>query len=238
MKKALVLLVIALITVGAVFAAGSKEALPDTKKSEGVMTYAQYVAADLDSEVVIEAYIQDCQIYSAWGNTSIYLQDADGAYFVYRYTCSDAEYAKLVKGTKVKVTGYKSEWAGEVEITDAKVEVLSGSWLAKAEDVTSLLGTDALKEKNNKKVAIKGLEVTKAPMYNWDGSGEKGNDVYFGITNGTFASQFLVESDLCTQDSDAYKAAEGLKVGDKIDIEGYLYWYNGPQPHITSITVK
>ena len=30
-------------------------------KSEGVMTYAEYAAAELDSEVVIEAYVQATQ---------------------------------------------------------------------------------------------------------------------------------------------------------------------------------
>ena len=31
-------------------------------------------------------------------------------------------------------------------------------------------------------------------------------------------------------------APEGLKVGDKIDAEGFLYWYNGVNPHITKIS--
>ena len=31
---------------------------------------------------------------------------------------------------------------------------------------------------------------------------------------------------------------EGLNVGDKIDAEGFLYWYNGVNPHITKITKK
>ncbi len=38
-------------------------------------------------------------------------------------------------------------------------------------------------------------------------------------------------------DSDVYKAIEALNVGDVIDVEGFLYWYNGAQPHITSVTV-
>ena len=38
-------------------------------------------------------------------------------------------------------------------------------------------------------------------------------------------------------DSDVYKAIEGLKVGDVIDIEGFLYWYDAAQPHVTSVTV-
>ena len=29
-----------------------------------------------------------------------------------------------------------------------------------------------------------------------------------------------------------------LKIGDTVDMEGYLYWYEGANPHITSVTVK
>ena len=36
----------------------------DTEKSEGVMTYAEYLAAPVDSDVVIEAYMQAKQVYS------------------------------------------------------------------------------------------------------------------------------------------------------------------------------
>ena len=33
-----------------------------------------------------------------------------------------------------------------------------------------------------------------------------------------------------------YAAVETLKVGDKIDVEGFLYWYSGAQPHVTKVT--
>ena len=49
---------------------------------------------------------------------------------------------------------------------------------------------------------------------------------------------FTVESYLCGNDTDVYKAVESLKVGDTIDLEGFLYWYNGANPHITGVTVK
>ena len=26
-----------------------------------------------------------------------------------------------------------------------------------------------------------------------------------------------------------------VNVGDKIDVEGFLYWYNGAQPHVTAV---
>ena len=45
------------------------------------MTYAEYVAAPLDSEVVIETYVQGNQ--SWWDNKiTVYCQSPDGAYFM------------------------------------------------------------------------------------------------------------------------------------------------------------
>ena len=43
---------------------------------------------------------------------------------------------------------------------------------------------------------------------------------------------------LCGSDTDVYKAVENLKVGDVVDMQGFLYWYEGANPHITSVTVK
>ena len=94
-------------------ASASSEA--EDTKSEGVMTYDEYVAAALDSEVVIEAYVQAKQ--SWWEDqATVYAQDKDGAYFLYNMACSEEDYAKLTTGTKIKVTGFKAEWSGEVEI--------------------------------------------------------------------------------------------------------------------------
>ena len=46
------------------------------------MTYAEYVAAEVDEPVVIEAYVQANQ--SWWdGKLTVYTQDKDGAYFLY-----------------------------------------------------------------------------------------------------------------------------------------------------------
>ena len=48
--------------------------------------------------------------------------------------------------------------------------------------------------------------------------------------------QFTIETDFTNSASDVYKAAKELKVGDVIDLEGVLYWYLAPSPHITKIT--
>jgi len=44
-----------------------------------------------------------------------------------------------------------------------------------------------------------------------------------------------VESYLTGADTDVYKAVEELKVGDKVDITCFLYWYNGANPHVIGI---
>lgn len=223
------------------------EAVAD-EKSEGVMTYEEYMAADLDSEVVIEAYVQAKQ--SWWDDkATLYTQDQDGAYFIYNAICSEEDYAKLVPGTKIKVTGYKTEWSGEVEIAEgATFEIEDGSYIAPVTDVTDLLATDDLISYQNQFVAFNGMTVEAAGqdadgndvafLYNWDGSGEDGNDLYFNVSLNGQTYTFTVESYLCDNTTDVYNAVKNLKIGDTIDMEGFLYWYEGTNPHITSVTVK
>ena len=208
-----------------------------TKKSEGVMTYAEYDAAKTDDKVVIEAYVQGKQ--SWWENkANIYLQDGDGGYFLYELPISEDDYKKLTTGTKLKVEGYKTEWSGEVEIGDGKFEIEEGNWVATAEDVTALLGTDDMIKKMNKLVAFKDMTVEKEFQYKWDGSGSEGDDLYFDVSSNGKTYTFTVESYLCDKDSDVYKAVKELKVGDKVDLEGFAYWYEGLNPHITSAKKK
>ena len=211
-------------------------------KSEGVMTHDEYLAAAVDDEVTIETYVQAKQ--SWWDNqATVYSQDKDGAYFLYNMACSEEDYEKLVPGTKIKVTGYKSEWSGEVEVTDAVFEIEDGSYVAEAEDVTSLLGTDELIDHQNEFVAFKGMTVEDsgdgaAFLYSWDGSGSDGDDLYFQVSYNGQTYTFTIESYLCDNTTEVYQTVKNLKVGDTVDMEGFLYWYEGVNPHITSVTVK
>lgn len=235
----LLALVMALMCVGC---AASEDA---DAKSEGVMTYEEYVAAELDSQVVIETYVQDKQ--SWWDNTAtVYTQDKDGAYFVYGMACSEEDYAKLTPGTKIKVTGYKAEWAGEVEIVDATFEIQDGNYVAPAVDATAWLGTDELIKHQNEFVSFKGMTVEAAGqdengndvayLYAWDGSGQDGDDLYFNVSLNGETYTFTVESYLRDNTTDVYAAVKGLQIGDTIDMEGFLYWYEGVNPHIVSVT--
>ncbi len=214
-------------------------------KSEGVMTHEEYMAAAVDDEVVIETYVQAKQ--SWWEDkATLYTQDQDGAYFIYNMACSEEDYDKLEIGTKIRVTGYKAEWEGEVEIAEgATFEILDGEYIAPVTDVTELLGTDELIEHQNEFVSFKGMTVEAkedpdgnevAYLYNWDGSGQDGSDLYFDVSLDGETYTFTVESYLCDNTTDVYNAVKELQVGDVIDMEGFLYWYQGVNPHITSVT--
>ena len=214
--------------------------------AEEAVSYADYAAAELDTEVTIEASVQAHQ--SWWdGKVTIYAADEDGAYFLYEVPCSEEDAEKLVPGTKFKATGFKSEWSGEVELADISAfEILEGEgYIAEPVDVTELLGKDELAEKMNQLVAFKGMtvepstiegdETEYAFLYNWDGSGEDGNDLYFNVSKDGATYTFTVESYLCGPGTDVYEAVKALNVGDVVDLEGFLYWYNGANPHITAV---
>ena len=232
MKKIIAVLMLLCMVVS--LAACNKGEFDPAKKSEGVMTYAEYDAAAMDAEVVIEAYVQATQ--SWWDNKiTAYLQDPDGAYFCYEMACTEEDAAKLTKGTKIKVTGTKGAWAGEIEIMDAKFEfVESEAWVAEATDVTALLGTEELIKHQNKYVTFKGLTVSKVEYKN----GEPGDDIYVTVSKDGAEYSFCVERYLTDPDTAVYKAVGELQAGDTIDVDGFLYWYEGVNTHITGVTKK
>ena len=202
-------------------------------KSEGVMTYAEYDAAAMDAEVVIEAYVQATQ--SWWDNKiTVYAADADGAYFIYEMACSEDEAALLTPGTKIIVTGYKGAWAGEVEVMDATFAFVEGgdTYVAEPIDATALLGTEELINYQNQLATFKGMTIEAIEYKN----GEPGDDIYVTVSLGGASYSFCVERYLTGPETDVYKAFAELKAGDIVDIEGFIYWYEGVNTHITAVS--
>ena len=226
----------------------SSEEETEAADAAEVMSYEEYMAAELDSNVVIETYVQAKQ--SWWEDkATLYTQDQDGAYFVYNVACSEEDYEKLVPGTKIRVNGYKAEWSGEVEIMDGTFEFVEDgdTFLAEAFDATELLGTDELINHQNQFLTFKGLTVEAAGqddagndvafLYNWDGSGSEGDDLYFNVSKDGETYSFVIESYLCDSTTDVYAAVKNLEIGQTVDMEGFLYWYEGVNPHITAVSV-
>ena len=221
-----------------------KDAAAEAVAELAVMSHADYDAASADNQdpVYVETYVQATQSWYE-GKITIYAQSPDGAYFIYNAACSEEDAARLVPGTKIAVKGNKAAWAGEFEIIDATIEILEGdSFIAEAFDATELLAKEEeLMAHQNEKVVFKGLTVAAqddGAAFNYKDSVGKTDDLYIRFTKDEGTYNFCVEFYLCGNDTDVYKAVEGLKVGDTIDLEGFLYWYNGANPHITGVTVK
>ena len=221
MKKIIAMLLVLTMALALAGCGGSK-----------AMTHEQYMAAEMQAEVTVETYVQ---AHQSWrdNKVTVYCQSPDGAYFLYELSCSEEDAAKLTPGTKIRVTGNKGEWAGEVEIMDGTFEFVKGdSYVAQALDVTALLGTDEMISHQNEFVAFKGMTVEAIEYKN----GEPGDDIYVTLSKDGASYEFCVEGYLTGPDSDVYTTVGALNVGDTVDVEAFLYWYEGMNPHITAIT--
>ena len=221
-------------TTAAVETEATETEAAETEAAAAVMTHEEYMAAELDSAVTIETYVQGHQ--SWWDNkVTVYCQSPDGAYFLYELACSEEDAAKLVPGTKILVNGFKGEWAGEVEVMDGTFAFVEDgdTFIAEALDVTELLGTDELINHQNEFVAFNGLTVEAIEYKN----GEPGDDIYVTLGYNGASYDFCVEVYLTGTDSEVYTTVGALNVGDVVNVEGFLYWYEGANPHITAITV-
>ncbi|MBO4734311.1 MAG: hypothetical protein J5662_07530, partial [Clostridia bacterium] len=158
MKKILCL-ILATVFVLAFASCGEPESFDPIKGTESgkgvtaVMSHKEFIAANIDTPVTVETFVQAKQ--SWWeGKASFYTQAEDGAYFIYQMPCTKEEYDALGAGTKIRVSGKKAEWSGEIEIADATFAVLDGNFAAEPLDVTALLGTDELAAHQNEYVSF------------------------------------------------------------------------------------
>ena len=226
MKKILALVLAALMLVACV-------ACGTTTDDVKVMTYAEYDAAELETPVVIEAYVQATQ--SWWDNKiTVYAQDQYGAYFIYELACAEEDAAKLVSGVKIRVSGYKGAWAGEVEIMDGTFEFVEGAdtYIAEPIDATALLGTDELINYQNQLAIFKGMTVEAIEYKN----GEPGDDIYVTLSKDGANYSFCVERYLTGPETEVYASVGELVAGEIIDVEGFIYWYEGVNTHITAVS--
>ena len=246
--KKLILILIALVLTAGL--ASCSSAPGNNTVTVPALTYAEYAAASDEAKVVIEGYLQSYALVYGDTRVSMFLQDDDGAYYVYLAVCDAEKANQLEIGKLIRVTGVKGSYAGEREVQEQSTfEILSGSKIYDPADITSLLGSEPTLEKMmNRRVCLKGLVIREsygkddascAYLYNWDGSGKAGdnNDVYFSASHGEDYSLFVVESDEYQEGSSVYSSAVSVSVGDVVDLEGFLYWYNGPNIHVSSMKI-
>ena len=196
-----------------------------------IMTYEEYIAAAVNDPVTVEVYVQATQ--SWWADKiTVYAADIDGAYFIYEMACSEEDAAKLTLGTKIRVSGFKAEWSGEIEIVDATFEFVEGeTYDAGVVELTDMLGDETIIDYQNQHVRFRGLTVEAIEYKN----GTPGDDIYLTLSYNGANYNFCVERYLTGPESNVYKNVMALEVGDVIDVTGFLYWYEGMNPHITGI---
>ena len=66
---------------------------------------------------------------------------------------------------------------------------------------------------------------------------QPGDDIYVTLSKDGASYEFCVEFYLTGTDTKVYKTVGELKAGDVVDVEGFLYWYEGPNTHLTSVTL-
>ena len=208
------------------------------------LSHEEFLAEEDGMQVTVLTYVQANE--SWWDNKiTLHAQGPDGAYYLYNVECTEEDAAKLVPGTPILVTGDKATWNGLVEIQDCTFEFVDAEpWIAEPFDFAAVAAEGKLEEHMNELFTLnEGVIVDKgegnAFFFNWDNSGEDGNcDLYFDVEVNGETYTFVVRRYLTAPGSEVYEAVKGLQIGDTVEISGFLYWYEGPQPHITSIAVK
>ena len=220
-----------------------------------VMSYEDFMDAEAGDEVCIKGIISAKQ--SWWDNkVTMYLatENPGEGYFLYEFQCTqeenDTDYAI---GNTLVVYGEKSIYAEEHEIAGSDIDYeltqISNETLREAIiDVTSSVDSEDLFAYQNSKftatLAVKEYTTTdtNANVAENGAYGYKGDaptdDLYFTLVDANGNELACCVEKYLTSAYETVKAAimsEDFTVGTLVKVEGYMYWWNGANPHITSI---
>ena len=202
-----------------------------TVPAYAVMSWAEYVAAAKDDPVVVQGVITAifCKSQGASYN-GMYLQDADGGYYVYSMANDvDPAAAGFKVGMTVQASGIKDIYSGTHEVKDAVVETIKEELTEVViYDYTeifanaSALNVEALAGKQAQLVTIKGVVIV--PQDSTVSSG------YYKFKMGDLETYVRVSSSVCpipTAEQAAFKAAHGEHAGWTANVTGVISVYNG-----------
>ena len=208
----------------------AQEPLREAQTAGEVMTYPEYLAAPLDTWVVVETYAL-ASLDVEDGKTCVYCQDPEGAYYVYNAECTEALSYDLYPGAPIRIEGYKGEWAGSDHIYNALITPLSGeSYSASPSDIADFWSSDSLIRLQNRLVVLDDVTVTN--LFFDSSLPQSQRDITIGLKyNGDLGDAQILRR-LVGPDSELHQLAMTLKPGDQVTVIGYLNWYSGPNIHV------
>lgn len=223
----------------------------------GVMSYAQFMAAENGDFVRIQGYISAKQSWYA-GKATMYLTDAKGeGYFAYEIPMTQEEYnTKYTVGTCIELKATKTIYSGEHEIMGSNlnsIKVVEDAYAMDqiAIDVSNDVSVAATSKVQNayftavlkvKEYATTDPNATVAPNKAYGFKGDAAtDDLYFTLVDkaGNELS-CCVEYYLTGTATSVYQMvlSTDFVVDAYVKVTGYMYFYDDkPNPHITSITL-
>ena len=213
----------------------AKVTAPDGNSSElswnlklpkyALMSWAEYMAAEKEASIVISAVLTG----KVWGNATsanVYLEDENGGYYVYSYSCDQEKFDALTVGATYEVSGIKDDYYGTAEIKNAAFTKLDNELVTPvATDITSIWES-ATDTKDAKLTSLLGRFVTikGVEMVNITNDGKYINFKRAdGLTTYVYISS---SSNFVTADEIAELNEKCIK-GRLADITGFVFLYNG-----------
>ena len=206
------------------------------------LSWQEFVDAKKGDTVVVKGVVTGLMAKSK-GNSynCIYMQDADGGYYVYGMNTDPITDDKIEVGMTVRVTGQRETYSGTYEIAQGTgvVEIVSSEKTAvapvdyteKFKAATDLKSED-LTAKQALLVTLKGVETVKQTA-----DDEKSG--YFRFKLGELTSYVRISSSVCpiTKDEQAtFKSEFESHVGWIADVTGVICVYDGAF-YLTPVTV-
>ncbi len=197
------------------------------------LSWQEYVDAKKGDTVVVKGVVTGLMAKSK-GNSynCIYMQDADGGYYVYGMNTDPIADDKLEVGMEVRVTGQRDTYSGTYEIAQGtgvveiinseKVSVSPVDYTERFASATSLKD-EALVSKQALLVTVKGVEIIKQTA-----DDEKSG--YFRFKLGENTSYIRISSSVCPLTKDeqaAFKTEFENHVGWIAEATGVLCVYDG-----------
>lgn len=167
-------------------------------------------------------------------------------------TAEAAQKSGDTKGAAAADAKAGAETSADAASAEAASAETASTALAAADDVAAVdisdqLGDkDALKKYAGQKVVIKNAKSvdTEDPggdllrfLYDTDGNGDPGDDLYFSIEKDGKTYLLKIESDLCDVESEPYQMVETLEEDTMINLEGTLTGEDSPFMQVTGITI-